>query len=54
MEIDLANLSKQGLTLEELLSKLGLQGHRIVQLGTEDIHALYDVDYFEEYAPKKE
>lgn len=54
MEIDLANLSKQGLTLEELLIRLNLQNHRIVQLGTEAIHSLYGINYFEAYAPKSE
>lgn len=54
LEVDLANLNELGLTLEQLLSKLGLQNHRVVNLGTEDIHALYGVDYFEVYAPKKE
>ncbi len=50
MEVDLANLSKQGYTLPSLLSALGLENHRCVVCGTEDIHTLYGVDYFEVYA----
>lgn len=53
MEIDLANLSKHGFDLQTILAKLGLSEHRVVVLGTEAIHALYGIDYFEAYSTKK-
>lgn len=49
LEIDLENLSSEGYTLESLLKCLELENNKRVVLGTEDIHALYNIDYFEEY-----
>lgn len=49
LEIDTENLEKEGYTLDELLEKLNLKDNKIVVMGTEDIHKLYDVDYFDVY-----
>lgn len=49
LEIDIEYLQEEGYTLEELLKKLGLENNKTVVMGTEDIHKLYDVDYFEVY-----
>lgn len=53
LEIDCTNLSKHGYTLQTMLEKLELQNHRVVKAGTEDIHLMYGVDYFEAYASKE-
>ncbi|MCL2439938.1 MAG: hypothetical protein FWD15_05530 [Alphaproteobacteria bacterium] len=47
MEIDVENLSQAA--LDDLLEKLGVRSNKIVKLGTEEIHSLYGVDYFETY-----
>ncbi|MCI8778153.1 MAG: hypothetical protein HFI87_03290 [Bacilli bacterium] len=52
MEIDIENLGVCGYTLQTLIEKLNLQDKRCVVLGTESIHELYGVNYFEAY--KKE
>ncbi len=49
LEIDIEYLEEEGYTVEELLKKLGLENHRVVVMGTEDIHRLYGIDYFEVY-----
>lgn len=49
LEIDIASLSKTGYTKESLLEALGLQNNRVVIMGTEDIHELYGINYFEIY-----
>ncbi len=52
MEIDTENIEKNGYTLQTLIEKLGLQDKKCVVLGTEAIHELYGVNYFEVYAKK--
>ena len=49
LEIDIEYLENEGYTLEDLLKKLNLENNKIVVMGTEDIHKLYDVDYFDVY-----
>lgn len=49
LEIDIENLKDEGYTIDSLLEKLDLQKNRVVTMGTEDIHKLYNLDYFEEY-----
>jgi len=49
LEIDIENIEEEGYTVDTILAKLGLEQNRVVVMGTEDIHKLYDVDYFEEY-----
>ena len=49
LEIDIENIEEEGYTVEELLEKLGLENNKVVVMGTEDIHELYGVDYFEVY-----
>ena len=39
----------EGYTVESLLKALGLENNKVVKMGTEDIHKLYNIDYFEEY-----
>lgn len=51
LEIDTEYLDEEGYTIEEILKALELENNRIVKMGTEDIHKIYDVDYFEEYKP---
>lgn len=50
MEIDTENIEKNGYTLRKLIEKLGLQDKRCAVLGTEAIHSLYNINYFEVYA----
>ena len=49
LEIDLAYVQEEGYTLEELLTFLGLENNKRVIMGTEDIHRLYNIDYFNVY-----
>ena len=49
LEIDIENIEEEGYTVESLLAKLGLENNRVVVKGTEDIHELYGVDYFDVY-----
>ena len=49
LEIDIEYLKEEGYSLQSLLALLGLQNNKIVTMGTEDIHKLYGLDYFEEY-----
>lgn len=49
LEIDIEYLENEGYNLEKILEELGLQNNRVVTMGTEDIHKLYGVDYFEAY-----
>ncbi len=49
LEIDIEFLNDEGYTLESLLKVLELEDNQIVVMGTEDIHKLYGVDYFEQY-----
>lgn len=51
LEIDLEYIEEEGFSLEELLNKLNLSSNKIVVMGTEDIHKLYGIDYFEAYSP---
>jgi adenylate cyclase class 2 len=52
LEIDIENLDEEGYTVDSLLEKLGISNNKVVVMGTEDIHQLYSVDYFEEYKVK--
>ncbi len=52
MEIDINNLAKHGFTLQSLIEKLGLQDKPCKALGTEAIHSLYGLDYFQVYSVK--
>ncbi len=49
LEIDIEFLEDEGYKLDDLLRKLGLENNRVVVMGTEDIHKLYGIDYFEKY-----
>ncbi len=49
LEIDIEFLEDEGYKLDDLLKKLGLENNRVVVMGTEDIHKLYGIDYFEKY-----
>lgn len=49
LEIDKEFLESEGYTLDELLEKLDLTNNKVVVMGTEDIHSLYGIDYFEVY-----
>lgn len=49
LEIDTEYLEKEGYELNDLLKKLGLDKNKIVIMGTEDIHQLYNIDYFNSY-----
>ena len=50
LEIDIEFLREEGYTLESLLKVLDLENNKCVVMGTEDIHKLYEIDYFNEYA----
>ncbi len=50
MEIDIENLD---IELSELLEKLNLKDKKLVKMGTEAIHMLYNVDYFDVYKIEK-
>lgn len=54
LEIDIENIEEEGYTVEDLLKKLGLENNKVVVKGTEDIHELYGVDYFEAYKANPE
>lgn len=49
LEIDTEDLENEGYSLEKLLEVLELQDNKMVIMGTEDIHKLYGIDYFEVY-----
>ena len=49
LEIDIEYIKEEGYTVESLLKELGLENNKVVVMGTEDIHKLYNIDYFEEY-----
>lgn len=49
LEIDIEFLKDEGYTMESLLRALELEDNKIVVMGTEDIHKLYGVDYFDQY-----
>lgn len=49
LEIDTKHLEDEGYTVDSLLKTLGLEENRVVVMGTEDIHKLYGINYFEEY-----
>jgi len=49
LEIDTEYLAESGYTIEELLQRLDLADNQIVTMGSEDIHKLYNVDYFDIY-----
>lgn len=52
LEIDIEHIEEEGYTVESLLKALGLEDNKVVVMGTEDIHNLYGVDYFEVYKAK--
>lgn len=54
LEIDIEHLQEEDYTVEELLKQLGLQDNKVVVMGTEDIHELYGVNYFEAYKANPE
>lgn len=49
LEIDVEYIKEENYTVESLLKELGLENNKVVVMGTEDIHKLYDIDYFEVY-----
>lgn len=49
LEIDIEHIAEEGYTVEALLKKLGLENNKVVVMGTEDIHKLYNIDYFDNY-----
>lgn len=49
LEIDIEHIDEEGYTVESLLKTLGLENNKVVVMGTEDIHKLYNIDYFEVY-----
>lgn len=49
LEIDIEHIDQEGYTIDTLLKKLGLENNKVVIMGTEDIHKIYDIDYFEVY-----
>lgn len=49
LEIDIKHLKEEGYTVESLAKALDLEENKIVIMGTEDIHKLYGVDYFDCY-----
>ncbi len=49
LEIDIEHINEEGFMVDELLKKLGLENNKVVVMGTEDIHKLYNIDYFEIY-----
>ncbi len=49
LEIDTEDLEKEGYTVGTLLKALDLENNKVVVMGTEDIHRLYGINYFEEY-----
>lgn len=49
LEIDIEYLEEEGYSLDDLLKKLGLENNKMVVMGTEDIHKIYNIDYFEVY-----
>ena len=49
LEIDIEHINEEGYTVESLLEKLGLENNPVVEMGTEDIHKLYHIDYFDAY-----
>jgi len=53
LEIDLETLKDSGYTLETLLEALGLSNNKTGYMGTEDIHSMYEKDYFEVYSVNK-
>lgn len=52
LEIDTEYIEEEGHTIEEILKNLGLESNKIVEMGTEDIHKIYGIDYFEAYKSK--
>ena len=49
LEIDIEHIEEEGYTVEDLLRALGLENNKVVVMGTEDMHKLYNLDYFEVY-----
>ncbi|MCI8588840.1 MAG: hypothetical protein HFG40_04230 [Bacilli bacterium] len=49
LEIDVKHIQEEGYTVELLLKDLELENHKMVVMGTEDIHKLYGIDYFDCY-----
>jgi len=50
LEIDIEHIEDEGYTVDSLLKELGLENNKVVVMGTEDIHKLYNIDYFEIYS----
>lgn len=53
LEIDIEYIKEEGYTVGSLLKTLGLENNKVVVMGTEDIHKLYNIDYFEAYKADK-
>ena len=49
LEIDTEYIKEEGYTVESLLKILGLEKNKVVVMGTEDIHKLYNINYFKTY-----
>lgn len=49
LEIDIEHIEDEGYSVESLLKELGLENNKVVVMGTEDIHKLYNIDYFDVY-----
>ncbi len=49
LEIDTKYITETEFTVDSLIEKLNLKDKKIVIMGTEDIHKLYNIDYFEVY-----
>lgn len=52
LEIDTEYIKEEGYTIEGILKELGLENNKIVEMGTEDIHKIYSIDYFDVYKSK--
>ena len=50
LEIDIKHIDEEGYTVDMLLKSLGLENNKVVVMGTEDIHKLYNIDYFDKYS----
>lgn len=50
LEIDIKHIDEEGYTVDVLLKSLGLENNKVVVMGTEDIHKLYNIDYFDIYS----
>ena len=54
LEIDIEHIEEEGWTVAQILKALGLEENKVVVMGTEDIHKLYGINYFEAYKINKD